>query len=105
MEGVIICDMPFDTPFSVNINDKHFYAHCKGKTEGDTFTHKISERKTPFHDVLLYALLHEEMHLVFDKTGIFYDLVHTPPVVYAMYCTMGFPEADSIYKQTKRTGE
>jgi len=76
MQDVVIADWTIGAPFSVNHEDLCFYTHTMGKKETDTFTHKISKQKISFMEVLIYALVHEELHLVLRKIGEDDDCIH-----------------------------
>jgi len=105
MNGVVITDWSLGAPFSVNHVDECFYTHTMGKTEKDTFTHKISGQKTPFMEVLIYALVHEQLHLTIRKLGEDDDCIHNYWVTQWIYWVLGLDIDLSSIKQTKRTCE
>ena len=103
MDGVVITDWLIGPPFSVNIYDRCFYTHTAGKSESDTFTHKLSGQRTPFLDVLVYALVHEQLHLTIADIGEDDDCIHNYWVARWVYWVLDMDIDLSSLKQQRRT--
>lgn len=91
MNDITLTNYIIGSFYSVGLDNKIVYIHPIGKNETSIFkNYRYEEIETNFHDLLLYALDHEELHLVLDKLGIISDFLHAPIVLDALYELSGF---------------
>ena len=54
----------------------HINVHHNNRKGEDAILTNNTGDKVPFHKVLLYALNHEELHIVLHKLGIDWNIIH-----------------------------